>query len=94
MKTRLKQGIRHRVYSYIPLTEYVTKIACINKKERESLKESSIASAGKVFDFPLLAYEKRYCILHEKRLEKGMKRLSSILSFVSAIRIQVSLSNN
>lgn len=71
-KSKLKTEIRHRVYSYIGLTEYLTKIARLNKREREALKESKTASAGKVFDFPLFAYEKRYCILHEKRLEKGM----------------------
>ena len=94
MASKLKLESRHHIYSYIGLTEYITKIARLSRKEREQLKDSAVASAGKVFEFPLFGYEKRHCILHEKRLEKGMQRLKTILSFVSAIRIPVALSNN
>ena len=70
------------IYSYIPLKEYVSRIASLSNKERDLIQESKVATEGKVFEFPLLSFKKRLCILHEDRLKTGMEKLKTILNFV------------
>ena len=85
--TKLNDEVRLRIYSFIPLEEYITKIAILSRNERNICRESELASEGKLLKYSAFQKLDRKCNLHDGKLEREVESMRAVLDLVSSIEI-------
>ena len=82
------------IYNFLDVWTTFYEISLLSNKERIALKESYIAREGKVISLQISERNWPYCMLHENRLARHMRRMGHLLSIVEKIQLEFSFSHN
>jgi hypothetical protein len=92
-KNRLTKHIRLLIYNFLDVWTTFSQISLLSIMERTALKESYIAREGKMLCLQISERNWPYCMLHENRLGRHMRRIGYLLSIVEKIQLEFSFSH-